>query len=679
MVIHFAQKCQALGQGDKLPSGLSLSSTASQFGKYVLQRKLAEGGMAEVFLAKQTGMEGFEKLVVVKRILPQLCSDDSFVKMFLNEARVAARLNHPNVVQIFDLGKLGDQYFIAMEYVHGEDLRAVIREATDADKRPSIGLACRIIADTLASLHYAHTRVGADGKPLGLVHRDVSPQNVLVTYEGSIKLVDFGIAKATRAVNAAQTQAGLLKGKYAYMSPEQARGQPVDARADVFCVGVLLWELVTWQRLFKRPTEMSTLMAVAEEPIRAPRTVDASIPPELDRLIMKALARNADDRFASAQELRAALEGLIRTSGWEADTLALSTYMRELFAGKLRAQAADVAAAGLASLEDFLLTIEEKTSISWMALPPGGEKKTPSTGLPPSRPVSGPQPAAKFDDDWTAEAPEQRRAPAETSPPGAATALYGDGETVKITEVGKGPPDGVVRSSHLATTLKGGDPVPQLPLVTAKGIILPSSAPLKATPTAATAGVIVPAAPASGDTPSMNLPPSANPMAGPALQSATAPMPVYGGEKSPTPVFGNESSPAKRAAFGGELPSPMRRVMVAGSAAALVAAVALTIAFWPAKEVPGTTPTTTTTTNTSTAVPTGTSAKNYSTLVINVDAPASIAVDGQMQPMGESATVNVQPGVEHVVTVQRPGHAIRRLHVPALAPGEHMPLKFSVR
>ncbi|HEY1584128.1 MAG TPA: serine/threonine-protein kinase, partial [Polyangia bacterium] len=172
-------------------------TSTSQFGKYSLQRKLAEGGMAEVFLAKQTGMEGFEKLVVVKRILPQLCSDDSFVKMFLNEARVAARLNHPNVVQIFDLGKLSEQYFIAMEYVHGEDLRAVIREATDADKRPPIGLACRIIADTLAGLHYAHTRVGADGKPLGLVHRDVSPQNVIVTYEGSVKLVDFGIAKAT--------------------------------------------------------------------------------------------------------------------------------------------------------------------------------------------------------------------------------------------------------------------------------------------------------------------------------------------------------------------------------------------------------------------------------------------------------------------------------------------------
>ena len=649
-------------------------TSTSQFGKYALQRKLAEGGMAEVFLAKQTGMEGFEKLVVVKRILPQLCSDDAFVKMFLNEARVAARLNHPNVAQIFDLGKLGDQYFIAMEYVHGEDLRAVIREATDADKRPSLGLACRIIADMLGGLHYAHTRVGPDGKPLGLVHRDVSPQNVLVTYEGSVKLVDFGIAKATRAIDAAQTQAGLLKGKYAYMSPEQARGQPVDARSDVFCVGVLLWELATWQRLFKRPTEMSTLMAVAEEPIRAPRTVEASLPEELDRLIMKALARKPDDRFASAQELRAALEALIRKSGWEADTLALSSYMRDLFASKLKQQAADVAAAGLASLEDFLLTVEEKTSISWMAPPTltGGEKKTPSTGLPPSRPVSGAQPATTLPAMPVATMPSM---PVATMP--TAEALYGDGETVKVTEVDKGGPaiaSGIPRSSPIATTLKGGDPVPVLPPIPVKqpqsGVIVPSLAPLKATPTAATAGVVVPDAPSSSDTPSMNLAPADNPV--PALLSTTAPMPVW---------TGGDKSTAKRVALGGDEPSPMKRILVAGSAAALVAAIALTIAFWPAKDSSSTIPPTiapATGTATTPTAPSGAKV-TFATLQISVDAPANIAVDGQAQPMGENATVNVQPGVEHVVTVQRPGHSVRKLHVPALAPGEHMPLKFTVR
>jgi len=622
--------------------------------------------MAEVFLAKQTGMEGFEKLVVVKRILPQLCSDDAFVKMFLNEARVAARLNHPNVVQIFDLGKLAEQYFIAMEYVHGEDLRDVIRVATDADKRPPLGLACRIVADTLAGLHYAHTRVGTDGKPLGLVHRDVSPQNVLVTFEGTIKLCDFGIAKATRAIDAAQTQAGLLKGKYAYMSPEQARGQAVDARSDVFCAGILLWELAAWQRLFKRPTEMSTLMAVAEEPVRAPRSVDALIPAELDRLIMKALARNPEERFASAQEMRAALESLIRTSGWEADTLALSNYMRELFAGKLRAQAADVAAAGLASLEDFLLTVEEKTSISWMAqAPEGGDKKTPSSGLPPSRPVSGSQPATEL--------------PAATDLP-----VYSDGDTVQITELQKGGPPApanIARSSPIATTLKGGDPVPVLPpkapqagVPAQAGVIVPSLAPLTATPTAATAGVVAPEP--SGETPSMNVAPADNPV--PALLASTAPMPVWPGDKS-TPIFGVDKQTAKRRAILGEFPSPMRRVLVAGSAAALVAALAL-IVLWPSSKPP---PLPTVASNAATpAAATGaatTPGSTFATLQIKVDAPANIAVDGKQQPMGDSATVNVQPGVEHVVTVQRPGHSVRRLHVPALAPGEHMPLKFSVR
>ncbi|MDB4971464.1 MAG: serine/threonine protein kinase [Myxococcales bacterium] len=638
--------------------------------------------MAELFLAKQTGMEGFEKLVVVKRILPQLCSDDSFVKMFLNEARVAARLNHPNVAQIFDLGKLGDQYFIAMEFVHGEDLRSVIREASEQDERPSLGLSCRIVADTLAGLHYAHTRVGTDGKPLGLVHRDVSPQNVLVTYEGSVKLVDFGIAKATREVNAAQTQAGLLKGKYAYMSPEQARGQPVDARADVFCAGVLLWELVTWQRLFKRNTEMATLMAVAEEPLRAPRTVEASLPVALDELIMKALARAPEDRFASAQEMRAALETLIRTSGWEADSLALSSWMREVFANKLRAQAADIAAAGMASLEDYLLTIEEKTSISWMA-PLEAEKKTPSSGLPPSRPVSGQQAAAAYDDGPTtkvddlyagaAKVTEVDKRPMQSD----ATA-----STVRDLAVPKLPPSVPLpnpnqpppwRSNELAATLKGNEPAPLA------GVIVPSLAPLTATPTAATAGVVAPRAPdgASATTPSM---------------AAIA-----------DPQFGAEKSTAKRPAVD-DPPSPVKRFIVAGSAGALFIAIALTVALWPSKEpaaggtaqplataqppavasgaavAAGPSVATGATGATTTPAPSGESAKAaMAVLQISIDAPASITVDGQKQPPGTSATVDVLAGVDHVVTVQRAGHGLRKLHVPALAPGERMPLTFSVR
>ena len=468
------------------------ASSTSQFGKYLLQRKLAEGGMAEVFLAKQTRHGGLRE-ARRRQAHPAAAVQRRLVRRDVPQrGALAARLNHPNVVQIFDLGKLGDQYFIAMEYVHGEDLRAVIREATDADKRPPLGLACRIIADTLAGLHYAHTRVGADGKPLGLVHRDVSPQNVLVTYEGAVKLVDFGIAKATREVSAAQTQAGLLKGKYAYMSPEQARGQPVDARADVFCAGVLLWELATWQRLFKRPTDMATLMAVAEEPMRAPRTVEPSLPPELDRLIMRALARKPEERFASAQEMRAALEGLIRTSGWEADTLALSTWMRELFAGKLRAQAATWRLRGWRrSRISCSPSRRRRRSAGWCSRRRkaatrrrrrrGCRRRVRCRGSIRRRRLRGCTTTARRSRRWT-------RCRRRSEP--------------------------IPRSDHLATTLKGGDPVPRMPPQAASsGVIVPSLAPLKATPTAATAGVVVPDAPLYGDvdTPSMNLPPGENP------------------------------------------------------------------------------------------------------------------------------------------------------------------------
>jgi serine/threonine-protein kinase len=352
---------------------------ATPFGKYALQRKLAEGGMAELFLARQGSSEqvdGFEKLVVLKRILPALSLQQEFIHMFLNEARVAARLNHPNIVQLFDLGKVEELYFIAMEYVHGEDLREIgLRLEGDRQRMP-MPVACRVIADTLAGLHYAHTRAGADGKPLGLVHRDISPANVLVTYEGTVKLCDFGIAKATLATSE-QTQAGLFKGKFAYMSPEQSKGQQLDARSDVFSAGILLWELLCGQRLFKRDNDMKILMAVGQDEIRAPRMWRPEVPAELDRIVMKALDRAVDQRYPSAQEMRVDLEALLRDQKWEADAMAVSRWMRELFAKKLEAQAADVQASGLASLDDFLLTVEQHTSISWMPQPKTGSNRTP--------------------------------------------------------------------------------------------------------------------------------------------------------------------------------------------------------------------------------------------------------------------------------------------------------------
>ncbi len=350
------------------------------FGKYQLQCKLADGGMAEVFLARQTGVEGFEKLVVCKRIRPELSQDAGFVQMFLNEARVAARLNHPNVVQIFELGRVEATYFITMEFIHGEDLRTLTQQAQQLGQPPPFGLSCRILADTLAGLHYAHTRPSADGQPLGLVHRDVSPQNVLVTYEGGVKLVDFGIAKVNQRGLSEQTKAGLFKGKFAYMSPEQSRGLKLDARSDIFAAGVLLWELLTWTRLFKRPNDMATLVAVAEETIPSPRSIDPRIPAELERISMRALERDLSKRYPTAQEMRADLEQLIRAQSWEADALALAGYMNRLFARKLASQARDVAASGRGSLEDFLLALDDSKTISWI----GPARLAPARGGPES-------------------------------------------------------------------------------------------------------------------------------------------------------------------------------------------------------------------------------------------------------------------------------------------------------
>lgn len=358
-----------------------LAAVATPFGKYLLLHKLAEGGMAEVFLARQSGLEGFEKPVVIKRILPRYSDEPRFVEMFLNEARVAARLTHPALVHIYELGQIDGQYYIAMEFVHGEDLRALVETAEQQERRPPAAIACRIVADTLGGLHYAHTRTGKDGQPLGLVHRDVSPQNVLVTYEGGVKLVDFGIAKATQAEQGAnQTQVGLLKGKYAYMSPEQCRGQALDARSDIFSVGILLWELVAWRRLFRRGTDLATLVAVVEDPIPTLEQAGAHPPPELSRIVMRALARSPDERYPSAQAMQADLEALIRAQGWEADSIRLQRYVREVCADRLAQQTEAMREAGVGSIEDLLARVDEHTRITVGFLGPR-LLSTPSAGL----------------------------------------------------------------------------------------------------------------------------------------------------------------------------------------------------------------------------------------------------------------------------------------------------------
>src|ERR1043165_2147441 len=246
------------------------------FGKYYLLERVNVGGMAEVFKAKATGVEGFERLVAVKRILPSIAEDEEFITMFIDEAKIAVQLNHANICQIFDLGKVDDSYFIALEFVHGKDLRAVFDRCrqypTGGAVTMPIGQACFVTMKMCEGLDYAHNKKDAQGFDLKLVHRDVSPQNIIVSYEGEVKLIDFGIAKAANKIT--KTQAGILKGKFGYMSPEQVRGLALDGRSDIFAAGVVLYELCTGERLFTGSSDFSVLEKVQQAKVPPPSQVE---------------------------------------------------------------------------------------------------------------------------------------------------------------------------------------------------------------------------------------------------------------------------------------------------------------------------------------------------------------------------------------------------------------------
>lgn len=284
---------------------------AERFGQYTLLEKIAAGGMAEVWKARMRGVEGFQKTVAIKKILPHMTDNSEFIGMFIDEAKLAAQLSHPNIVHIYDLGKIGRDYYIAMEYVEGKDLRSLLNASRRKGMPISLGLALHIAARVASALDYAHRKRDFEGKELALVHRDVSPQNVLLTREGDVKLCDFGIAKAVS--KAGQTQMGSLKGKLQYMSPEQAWGRPVDSRSDIFSLGAVLFEMLTGERLFSGDSEMSILEAVRQGRIRTSREIDPAIPAEVDEIVTRALAYDVRDRFQSAGEMMQRIEAVLHT------------------------------------------------------------------------------------------------------------------------------------------------------------------------------------------------------------------------------------------------------------------------------------------------------------------------------------------------------------------------------
>ena len=287
--------------------------------------------MAELFVARASGLEGFQKIVAVKRILPALAGDRDFVEMFLNEARLSAALDHPNLAHVYDIGREGEDYFFAMEYVHGEDVRTFVKAAEHAGGL-SLSSALTIVVGILAGLHHAHTRIGFDGKPLNLVHRDVSPTNVLVTFDGMVKVVDFGIAKATATSHV--TAEGTRKGKLAYMSPEQCRAESVDLRTDIFAVGVMLFELTTGTRLYRSSNEFAILRVLADGLWDKPAARKPGYPPELQMIVERAMALDPDDRYSSALDLQLDLEAFARSHGLSISNAELGRTMQSLLGPK---------------------------------------------------------------------------------------------------------------------------------------------------------------------------------------------------------------------------------------------------------------------------------------------------------------------------------------------------------
>ncbi len=369
-------------------------------GRYRVVDEIGIGGMASVHLARMDGPGGFQKWVAIKKIHSHLVEDDSFVQMFLDEARVAARISHPNVATVFDLGKHEDTYWIAMEYLHGEPLREVMRRTEELGTAMPPEIACRVIADAAEGLHAAHELLGKNGEKLGLVHRDVTPHNLFVTYDGVTKVVDFGIAKFSSRMS--HTRAGTLKGKLAYMSPEQVHGETIDRRTDIFALGVVLWELTTGQRLFRMESDLDTLAKVQECNVPRPSTLIRGYPVDLEKIVMKALAKNRGERFKTARELSRALQSLLMRRGLFIASDEVASYTQQIFQDRIQKREAHLRWAGEVTQTinvDQLLS-KPKLSGEFTGASeerPAGPPKAaaPAAGGPP-RPAAGmpPMPAA---------------------------------------------------------------------------------------------------------------------------------------------------------------------------------------------------------------------------------------------------------------------------------------------
>lgn len=313
---------------DLRPAKAELLAPGARVGRYYLLRRLAIGGMAELHLACAEGVAGFQKVVVLKHVLPHLVEDPDFVQLLLNEARLAATLDHPNIVQVTDIGEADGDYFFVMEYLHGRNAREILREAANRGGLPmEVALAIAIAA--ASGLHHAHAATDLSGAPLGLVHRDVSPANLLVSYDGAVKLTDFGIAKAV--ARSTETIGGAVKGKIGYMSPEQCRGEAIDQRSDLFALGVVLFELTTCERLFYADNDFAILNRVMNGRFDLPSDRIPDYPPQLEKIVVRALASDPDERYSSAEEVRSDLEAFVYDQRLRCTAATVEAWMTEAF------------------------------------------------------------------------------------------------------------------------------------------------------------------------------------------------------------------------------------------------------------------------------------------------------------------------------------------------------------
>ncbi len=351
-----------------------------RIGKYEILTRLSMGGMAELFLAYVAGPGGFRKYVAVKQILPDIKKDESFVKMFLDEARITAAFSHSNIGQVYDLGEEQGELYLAMEFLSGQNLEQIIKRAAKREVLLPIGFACRVVRDSVLGLHYAHHFTDQAGRPAPVVHRDVSPKNVMVTYTGDVKMIDFGIAKARNRLN--RTQVGIVKGTSGYMSPEQVKNEPLDGRTDLFAAAVFLHEMLTAQRLFAAPNDAAMMMKIVDGEVQLPKNLNPKVSGALSDVVMKGLARKRENRFSTGKEFAKAIEQACPELFDEDQSAALMT---QLFEDKIQTTRALLELANTDDTGSLTKAVQELASEDLESSTPKG-RKAASRATPAPRP-----------------------------------------------------------------------------------------------------------------------------------------------------------------------------------------------------------------------------------------------------------------------------------------------------